>query len=189
MSGNEIINTDQNQVSNENFNESLKKDFNENFGETIKIDQSENIINSNVYKNEILEKKSSVNTNEISTKDQTEIQNSDIKKTKPPIRVTYYLNNFDKHYNVFYGETKEKNRITYMKSFNEYQDQNRCEYYFNHRISLDKVDYTNKTTIDDIFESVKKYFGCILNFGNKKHFEPVYMDFIDDYKILLKIIK
>lgn len=175
--------------SNENQNENLKKDSDENFSETIKINQDETKTESNVHKNEILEKESNVNTVEISKKDSNEIQNSEIKKTKPQIRVTYYLNNFNKHYNVFYGETKEKNRITYMKSFSEYQDQNRCEYYFNHRISLDKVGYTNKTTIEDIFESVKKYFGCILNFGNKKHFEPVYMDFIDDYKILLKIIK
>lgn len=111
------------------------------------------------------------------------VENLDIK----PKHITYYLNDFNKDWNIIYNNKMKKNRITFSIDLKkDYMRKTRAEYKFPYNINFNKIEKKSEISIEDICEYTKKKYGCVLNFGHDKYFEVPYMDFIDDYKIFLK---
>lgn len=112
------------------------------------------------------------------------------KHNNKDINITYYLNSFNKYAKIDYEESDKvhTNRFTYLKQMDkDYYNKSRCEYKFAHTLSFDKVEKLLNMDLNVVLDSVKEYYGCVLNFGNKHHFYVPYLDFIDDYNLVVKM--
>lgn len=111
----------------------------------------------------------------------------DIKSKDKKCNKTYYI--YSKSVNNFkIIESKNKNKFCFITNLNSYYEI-KTMYKFKHETcwyELELVDCKSRynITLNYIYEYVQKKYGSVLNFGAEYFYIP-YLDFIDDYRLVL----